>query len=54
MSAMDGIVRLFQEMDADMYEGWSEKRWRHFMPVQLAVESVRKSCVRQKLKPGQK
>lgn len=40
MSAMDGIVRLFQEMDADMYEGWSEKRWRHFMPVQLAVESL--------------
>lgn len=41
MPTMEAIVRLFQEMDADMYEKWSEKRWRHFMPVQFALESVR-------------
>lgn len=44
--AVNGIIRLFQQMDADMYENWSEKRWRHFMPVDFAIQSVRTKCNR--------
>lgn len=45
ISAIDGIIRMFQEMDEDMYQGWSEKRWRHFMPVEFAVQSVSKKKI---------
>lgn len=40
--AMDGIVRMFQELDDDMYRRWREKRWRHFLPVEFTVKSVSK------------
>ena len=34
---MDALVRLYQQMDDEMYERWSEKRWRHFLPTDFAV-----------------
>jgi hypothetical protein len=40
LQAMNGVVKLFREMDDQMYARWREKRWRHFMPVEFAVISV--------------
>lgn len=40
LTVMNGIVRLYQEMDDQMYGRWSEKRWRHFLPVDFAVQII--------------
>lgn len=44
IDAVNAIVRLFQEMDDEMYARWREKRWRHFLPVDFAVISVSQTC----------
>lgn len=44
---MDALVRLYQQMDDDMYEKWSEKRWRHFLPTDFVVRHSQN--VKQKL-----
>lgn len=34
---VNAIMRLYQMMDDELYERWSEKRWRHFLPADFAV-----------------
>lgn len=36
---IDGLVRMYQEMDDEMYKNWSEKRWRHYLPTAFAVST---------------
>lgn len=38
-TVVDAMVRLYQQMDDEMYSGWNEKRWRHFLPTEFAVSS---------------
>jgi hypothetical protein len=37
---VDGLLRMYKEMDDEMYEKWSEKRWRHYLPTDFAVISL--------------
>lgn len=37
IDVMDALVRLLKQMDDQMYQKWSEKRWRHFLPTDFAV-----------------
>lgn len=38
-NAIDALVRLYQQMDTEMYSRWNEKRWRHFLTTDFAVRS---------------
>lgn len=37
---IDGLVRMYQNMDDEMYEKWSEKRWRHYLQTDFAVRCL--------------
>uniref|UniRef100_K3Y2Z0 Uncharacterized protein n=1 Tax=Setaria italica TaxID=4555 RepID=K3Y2Z0_SETIT len=37
ITTMNAIVRLYHQSDDGMYARWTEKRWRHFLPVDFAV-----------------
>lgn len=39
-TTMDALVRLYTEMDRQMYLKWNESRWRHFLPTDFAVREV--------------
>jgi hypothetical protein len=34
---VNAIMRLYQQMDDEIYAKWSEKIWRHFLPAEFAV-----------------
>lgn len=38
---IDAIVRLYQQMDQDMYLKCSAKRWRHFIPTDFPVSKLK-------------
>ncbi|CAN6205475.1 unnamed protein product [Urochloa humidicola] len=38
---MNAIVRLYHQMDDEMYARWTEKRWRHFLPADFAIAAFR-------------
>lgn len=41
-TTINAIVRLFKQMDEEMYDRWSEKRWRHFLPTDFSVRKLNK------------
>ncbi|CAL5015641.1 unnamed protein product [Urochloa decumbens] len=41
ITTINAIVRLYHQSDDEMYTRWTEKRWRHFLPVDFAVSAFR-------------